>query len=107
MADFTINQDDLLPELQVTLKNADGTVEDPTGNTPTFFMKSLDGLKTVTGVAAIVDGPNGIVKFTWSGTDTDTVGNYQAKFEITVGGAQRSFPAAGHISVVIQLDRSK
>lgn len=98
-ADATVKQGDLLPELTAILKDADGNIVDLTGATSAeFHMVPVGGgVAKVNATATIVDPPAGEVKYTWQGTDTDTVGDFYAEFEVTWVGKTETFPNDGHL----------
>lgn len=85
---FYMKRGDTRPELQVTLKDGTGTAVNVTGTTIKFSMKNkLTGqLKINEGTVTIVTAASGVVKYTWVAADTDTVGEYEAEFEVTFGG---------------------
>lgn len=104
MADFTLAEGDLLPEINATLKDANDTAIDLTGSTVEFLMSTSSDLDTliVDGVATIVDEDAGEVKYTWVSGDTDTPGNYVARFRVTTSTSKKyTFPNIGWITVTI------
>jgi hypothetical protein len=104
---FRIKKRDLLPEIQGTCEDANGPVDLTTASSVRFLM-GLSGSATnkVSAAATFVDRPNGIVKYTWAGTDTDTAGDYDAEFEVTWPGTKpETFPNRGFIKVSITDDR--
>lgn len=85
MADtFEIVQDQLGPALQATLTKGDGTAQNLTGATVKLYMerRSSGVLKINGATATLVDATNGIVKYQWAGTDTDTPGLYRAQWQV-------------------------
>jgi len=55
--------------------------------------------------ATISDAVNGVVYYNWSTGDTDTIGSFEAEFEVTyVGGEIESFPNNRFIEVEITDD---
>ena len=100
---------DLLPPLTIACLYRDGTVVDLTDATaPRFLMKHATGSGTdlkVDSPATILDAPGGIMRYSWAGTDTDTVGTYKAEFEVTISGMPITFPGGGQtLTVVIRAD---
>ena len=81
---LTMKKNDLEPKFRVTLQNADGTAIDLSLATSVrFIMKqSSGGTKLVSAPAAFLDRANGVVEYTWASGDTDTVGPFQAEFEV-------------------------
>lgn len=84
------------------------TTVDLTGATVRFNMRNSDGatIKINRAVAVIVT-PAGTptVRYDWQAADVDTVGFYDAEFEVTYsGGAVETFPNADFIRVNITGD---
>lgn len=92
---FTLMEGDLLPEIQFTIQNDDGTPVNLTNaSSVRFLMATLptdgtDSANQIDAAATFVDKPNGVVKYTWAGTDTNTRGRYAAVFEVTDGTGKR------------------
>lgn len=103
--DFAIKQGDFKPDLAQQLL-AGGVAQDLTGVTDvTFSMWSATtGKPKVSAAAAVVtDAPNGKVKYTFQGTDTDTPDAYLAQFRVNFGsGSFMSFPSDGYLTVVVE-----
>lgn len=96
---FKIKQGDLLPVLEVQLVTltSDGEVEGPqnlTGSTVVFTMrnKRTNEIKVNEQSATVVDALTGMVKYEWSGNDTNIPGSYYGEFEATFGAKPLSFP---------------
>ena len=94
---FYMNENDTLPDLQVTVKDGDDVVVDVTGATIKFSMKdiALGTLKINERSVTIVNGTSGIIKYVWQSdkSDTNVVGKYLCEFEVTFsGGAVLTFP---------------
>lgn len=109
MADVTYKQADTWPPLQRQLKqNVDGVVSLVDLSTATvvkFIAKSQDGLTTITNTGTFVDKPNGIVQFTFAGTDLAVVGTYNCEIEITWGAGQyETFPNDSYFTMLIVAD---
>ena len=98
--------DDLAPDLLITVKDAAGDVVILTGATIVFSMyhKRTGTAKVAAQAAAIVgDGSAGQVKYEWSGTDTDTDGEYAGEFDVTpASGDGFRVPTRGFITIIIQ-----
>src|SRR5688572_11222169 len=95
MAEFTIAQGDLLPEIKTTLKDDTGTVVDLTGATVQFLMSLPGDIENpvIDDPATIILAAAGTVKYIWTGTDTATIGNYVARWRVTFAdGREESFP---------------
>lgn len=109
MADFTIKRNDLLPALEVVLRDADGNPVDLTNATScVFHMRNTDD-KTM----KVTDGPcqfdsdrtTGKVTYAWSGTDTDTAASFVGEFQVTwSGGKIQTFPSIGYIDIDVVED---
>jgi baseplate upper protein BppU len=105
---FTLMEGDLLPALQFTVQNDDGTPVDLTGASAVqFLMATLptdftDSVHVINSAGIFVNRPAGIVQYTWQGTDTATRGRYAGVFEITDGtGKKFSVPNDDYVYVSI------
>ena len=106
---FTIKRGDLLPAITLAGTYSDGTpIDFSDATTPEFHMRlaSAADLSTpkIDAAATIVDGPGGIIRYQWAGTDTDTAGIYTAEFEVTKSGRKLSIPSATKLTVRIVED---
>ncbi len=105
MADFTLRQNDRLPSIAATLKNADGTPIDLTGATVKFQMNSAAGTNKINSSATVVSAVAGTVQYDWGATDTDTVGDYVACWEITFSSTKKlTCPNGSNYSITIVAD---
>ena len=79
-----IVQNDTRPPLEFTLTQ-DGAPVDLTGCTVKFYMKdATTGSVKINGVACtITDATKGKCRYSWTGTDTNTVATYLGKVEVT------------------------
>lgn len=103
---FFIKQNDTSPSLQATLKDGADNAVDLTGATVRFHMRQL-GTQTVKvdDDATVSDADNGVVYYQWSASDTDTIGSFEAEFEVTFSGGEiESFPNNRFIQVEITDD---
>ena len=91
---FQIKEGDLLPALESTLTDQDGVAVDLTGGTLQFrFSKiGVDGATTIA-AATIVTAVDGKVSYTFTGTQTDTPGEYEGEFIWTSSGSKQTFPS--------------
>lgn len=104
---FYIKQNDTSPSIRATLKDGDGNVVNLTDASVRFHMRTIGGTTTKVDADASIVSPNtsGIVQYDWAASDTDTVGSYQAEFEVTYGDLSvETFPNNGYIRVEITDD---
>lgn len=105
MADWTMRQNDRLPSIAATLKNADNSAIDLTGATVKFQMSSAAGVNKVNASATVVTAASGTVQYDWAAGDTDTAGEYVGCWEITFGsGKKLTCPNATNYSISIVTD---
>lgn len=92
--------------MQAAIKGGDGNAVDLTGCSVRFHMRKIGSSQAKTDApASITDADNGIVVYAWSAQDTDTVGSFEAEFEVTfTGGEIESFPNNRFIEVEITDD---
>jgi len=69
---------DSLPSYDITVQNTDIT-----GFTIIMNFQKPDGTTTFSRTATIIDGPNGLARFTFLTSNFDADGNYAAEIEIT------------------------
>jgi hypothetical protein len=104
---FSIQRGDLLPVLEVVLRNPDGTPFDLTNTSAVRFrMWNSNGNVSVTSyqvdaAAAIVDAAAGRVRYTWAGSDTAIAGTFYGEFALTVGGKPQRAPTVGVVVVKV------
>lgn len=107
MARFNIKVGDTSPDLQATLKNADGTVINLTAAAAVLFHMREKGSDTakVERAAEFVDRAGGVVKYVWQAADTDTEGTYEGEFEITFNdGSISTVPNNGYIEIPMKTE---
>lgn len=100
---FNIKQNDTGPAMLATLQDASGAAVNLTGASVRFHMRSVSGGNpAVDAAATVVTAASGIVRYNWAPEDTDSVGTYQAEFEVTYAdGSIETFPNDGYIAVQI------
>ena len=103
---FYVKQNDTAPSIRATLKDGDDDAIDLTGAEVRFHMRSIGGTSAkVDSAATVVTAASGIVQYDWVAADTDTVGTYQAEFEVTYSDTRiETFPNNGYIVVEITDD---
>jgi hypothetical protein len=103
MMTFYVKQNDTSPAMLATLQDADGNAIELTSASVRFHMRPVGGGAIVVDQAAtVVTALEGLVRYNWTAADTDTVGSYQAEFEVTYADASiETFPNDGYIRVEI------
>jgi hypothetical protein len=103
MIPFPLKVGDLLPRYRARLKNARNLPLDLTSAISVRFkMRLAGGLVKVDAPAAFVDRPTGEVEYLWTGTDTNTAGDFETLFEIVWPGGKQTIPASGFGRVKIE-----
>lgn len=100
---FYVKQNDTSPAMLATLQDADGNAVNVTGATVRFHMRAVGSTQVVVDEAATIVTPlDGLVRYDWQAADTDTIGSYQAEFEVTYADSSvETFPNDGYIRVEI------
>jgi len=100
---FYIKQNDTRPAITATLIDGDGSLAALTGATVVFKMRKVGGTAvTVNSSATVTSVDNAEVTYTWSASDTSTVGSYEGEFEVTYSsGGVQTFPNSGYIEIEI------
>lgn len=106
MADWTMRQNDRLPSIAATLKDATGAAIDLTGATVKFQMNAVvGGANKVNASATVVTAASGTVQYDWAAGDTDTSGEYTGCWEITFSnGKKLTCPNGSNYSITIVAD---
>lgn len=102
--DTWVKQNDVRPTLDYQLRDGNGAVVDLTGASVKFMMYLPGAASPKVNAAGTIIGAatNGQVRYTWTGTDTDTIGDYIAEFQVTFsGGFVETFPNWEHLKVRI------
>ena len=102
MADFTIKRGNRSPSLAATLDVSAGSLS---GCTVRFLMRAqLTGLIKIDADAVIVDANARTVRYDWALGDTDTVGHFDAEWEVTYPGGSpltATFPSYAHHDIAV------
>ena len=100
---FYVKQNDTSPAMLATLQDANGDAINLTAATVRFHMRAVGSSQVVVDQAAVVVTPlEGLVRYDWAADDTDTIGSYQAEFEVTYADSSiETFPNDGYIRVEI------
>lgn len=102
--DMTLKQHDRLPSIAATLVDGNDAPVDITGCV-VWFVMALSGTVKVNTIATIVSGPAGTVRYDWAAGDTDTVGTFNAEWEVIFpNGKAQTFPSDGYNTVAIIAD---
>lgn len=92
---YYIKRRDTCPPLDYQALHGTTPVDITGATTILFKMRSTvnTGSTKVNGSASILDGPNGLMRYQWISTDTDTAGDYLGEFEVTyANGCVETFP---------------
>jgi hypothetical protein len=100
---FYIKQNDTVPSIRATLQNGNGDPVDLINATVRFHMRAIGANNTTVDAAAVVvSAEAGIVQYNWIADDTDTIGSYQAEFEVTYPDSTvETFPNDGYVRIEI------
>lgn len=100
---FYIKQNDTVPSIRATLQNGNGDPVDLINATVRFHMRLIGANNTTVDAAAVVvSAAAGIVQYNWIADDTDTIGSYQAEFEVTYPDSTvETFPNDGYVRIEI------
>ncbi len=91
LSSVSMKQNDRLPVLDAILQQGDPAYPiDLTGCTVKFIMRAKGNSDPkVSGACSIVDAAAGAVRYEWAAVDTDTIGSFEAEFEITTAGGKK------------------
>ena len=105
---FYFKQNDTAPIILVTLKDGNDAAVDLTGATAVFKMRPVGQTTVKTDAAAIIHNADaGQVRYEWVAADTNTIGSYEAEFQVTfVDGKIETFPNSDFIRITITDDIS-
>jgi hypothetical protein len=89
MADVVLKQHDtgahvaLVRNLQQTIDGVTSAINLTGASSVKFLMKHSTGSPVISGLCTVLDATQGQVRYTWVSGDTNTIGTYDAEFEIT------------------------
>lgn len=87
---LTVRQGDLLPVLETTLRDDDGEPVPLTDATVWLHLYNADTRDEQLYAEAEIDGADdGRVRYTWAPSDTDTVGPFNAAWEVVYPDGRR------------------
>ncbi len=106
MADFVLKKGDLLPTFDLQLLDDNVAIDLSSGvDSVKFYLRNSDGVLKIDGgsMSFIGTGSDGKIRYTWTGTDTDTVGNYVAEVIVvwTTGMKPQTFPNNKNLNIEI------
>jgi len=99
---FTTKRNNTSPAMLATLLDENRDVVILSGSSVRFHMRAIGGELKVDQPATIVTPLEGLVRYDWTASDTDTIGSYKAEFEVTFSdGSVETFPRDSYIRVEI------
>lgn len=106
---FYLKQNDLQPDFRARLLDEDTPVDLTSATSVQMLMRNRRAGLKVHAPMAIADQTDtdlkGVVSYTWAPGDTDTAGDFQAEIQVTWPNSKpQTFPAKGHITIVIEKD---
>lgn len=102
-----VKQNDTKPDIQATVLDDNDTAIDVSGATIEFQMSSIDGTNKISSAGSIVTAASGIIKYVWSADDLDTVGTFNASFQITFSDSTiLTIPSKGYMKIIVQKELS-
>ena len=104
---FFIKRNDDQPTLDVALRDDKNRPVDVTGASVVFNMRNTaDDTTKISGASVtVLAASKGEVRYSWTTTNTNTAGNFEAEFQVTFSdGGVQTFPNDGYIDVIITED---
>lgn len=103
--DFYLTANDTSPSIAYQLKDGNGAVVVLTGASVKLHMQAPGSAVKVNAAATITDAALGKVSYTFVAANTDTPGDYLARWQVTFsGGAIESFPNGDILKVRVSDD---
>lgn len=112
-ADWTMKENDLLPDLELTLEDINGPVDLSTATSAKLIMTEKSVFKDTNGApkisAAVTIDPDqvtnkGKITYAWIDGNTDEDGTYFAEIEVLYGTKPLTFPNGGYYTIRILED---
>lgn len=101
-ADFVKKVADTRPIIQGTLTDGAGAAVNVTGATIVLATKHQESGSTAAFTGAIVTATSGIVNYTFAASELDTVGFYDAEWQVTFSaGVVNSYPNTGYFLIQV------
>lgn len=107
MADFVIKQNDTRPALDATLTENASALDLTAASAIKFIMRQQGSLGSakINTAATFINKASGTVRYIWTAGNTDTVGTFNAEFEVTWSdGGVSTHPSDGYFVIDIQDD---
>lgn len=103
MPDWVMAAGDTLPALTRTLTDGNGNPVNLTGATVSFIMWQRGATTAKVSASTNITNPTtGAVSYAWSTGDTDTAGDFFARFKVTLAnGKVETHPNDGYLSIQI------
>ncbi len=104
MTTFYLKKGDRLPSIEVQLLDSEQQPIDVSTAVVTFRMRIKGGttLKASGTCTQPNGGADGVVRFAWGASDTDTAGTYNAEFSCNFSSSIQTVPSSGYVTVVIE-----
>ena len=102
MTTVYLKQNDTKPDLQITVNDDQDAAIDVSNTTIAFHMNDSTGTSKVDSAGTIVTAASGIIKYIWATGDLDTIGTYNAEFQITFSDSSiLTVPSKGYLTIVV------
>lgn len=106
--DFVLKKGDPSPAIKATLKDSAGTAVNLTDAAVKFLTRQRGQTTNKVDAAATIDNASGgKVSYAWAAVDVDSVGEFDAEWEVTYStGLKQTFPSDGYLAVRVVADLS-